>query len=159
VTLFIVMVILMMAQVFWRYYLELPLSWSEEIARYIFIVVTYIGASIAVHEKLHIEINLTDYFTNKYVKNNKKLMLINTSINIAKNIVIFSVSLFFSYYSFNYAIEDYSFEQVSTSVGLPLFIVSGSIFINLVIMAFFAFSQVFINFIEFNKLPLEEHQN
>ena len=37
--------ILTLAQVFWRYILELPLQWSEEIARYCFVWVTFLGAA------------------------------------------------------------------------------------------------------------------
>jgi TRAP-type C4-dicarboxylate transport system permease small subunit len=37
--------ILTLAQVFWRYVLELPLQWSEEIARYCFVWVTFLGAA------------------------------------------------------------------------------------------------------------------
>ena len=37
--------ILTLAQVFWRYILVQPLQWSEEIARYCFVWVTFIGAA------------------------------------------------------------------------------------------------------------------
>lgn len=155
VVLFMTMVGIMMAQVFWRYFLELPLSWSEEIARYLFIVVTYIGAAIAVHEKLHIEINLADYFIDKYVNDGMLAKKINIYIDIVGSSVIFLVTIFFSYFSFNYAMEDYRFEQVSTSVGLPLFIVSGTISISLIIMALFSLSQVLICSLQIKKTPIE----
>jgi TRAP-type C4-dicarboxylate transport system permease small subunit len=38
-------VILTLAQVFWRYVLELPLQWSEEVARYAFVWMTFLGAA------------------------------------------------------------------------------------------------------------------
>ena len=37
--------ILTLAQVFWRYVLEQPLQWSEEVARYCFVWVTFLGAA------------------------------------------------------------------------------------------------------------------
>ena len=40
-----VIAILTLAQVFWRYVLELPLQWSEEVARYCFVWVTFVGAA------------------------------------------------------------------------------------------------------------------
>jgi TRAP-type C4-dicarboxylate transport system permease small subunit len=135
----------MMAQVFWRYFLELPLTWSEEIARYLFIIVTYIGASIAVYEKSHIEINITDSIINHFNKENKSVVKINLYIDIIRNIFIFLISLFFSYYCYFYAVEDYTFEQVSTSVGLPLYLVSGSIFLCMVIIVFYSLSHVIIS--------------
>jgi TRAP-type C4-dicarboxylate transport system permease small subunit len=44
-TLMAVITILTLAQVIWRYGLELPLQWSEEIARYCFVWVTFLGAA------------------------------------------------------------------------------------------------------------------
>lgn len=43
-------------QVASRFVLELPLAWSEEISRFIFIWFCWVGASYAVHEYLHIRI-------------------------------------------------------------------------------------------------------
>jgi TRAP-type transport system small permease protein len=40
-----IITILTLAQVFWRYVLELPLQWTEEIARYCFVWVTFLGAA------------------------------------------------------------------------------------------------------------------
>ena len=60
VLMFIVLLALMLIQVIYRYFLELPLPWTEEIARYVFVIVTYLGASIAVSENSHIEINVRD---------------------------------------------------------------------------------------------------
>lgn len=139
------MLLIMMAQVFWRYFLELPLTWSEEIARYLFIIVTYIGASIAVYEKSHIEINITDSIINHFNKENKSVVRINLIIDILRNIFILLISSFFSYYCYFYAMEDYTFEQVSTSVGLPLYLVSGSIFLCMLIIVFYSFSHVVIS--------------
>jgi TRAP-type C4-dicarboxylate transport system permease small subunit len=38
--------LLTLAQVFWRYVLEQPLQWSEELARYGFVWVTFLGAAV-----------------------------------------------------------------------------------------------------------------
>jgi TRAP-type C4-dicarboxylate transport system permease small subunit len=44
-TLMAVITVLTLAQVFWRYGLNMPLQWSEEIARYCFVWVTFLGAA------------------------------------------------------------------------------------------------------------------
>src|SRR5512133_2491901 len=67
VLMFIVLLALMLIQVIYRYFLELPLPWTEEIARYVFVIVTYLGASIAVSENSHIEINVRDLLLGKIV--------------------------------------------------------------------------------------------
>src|SRR6266446_22865 len=44
-TLMAVITILTLAQVIWRYGLNMPLQWSEEIARYCFVWVTFLGVA------------------------------------------------------------------------------------------------------------------
>jgi TRAP-type transport system small permease protein len=41
-----IITLLTLAQVFWRYVLEQPLQWSEELARYGFVWVTFLGAAV-----------------------------------------------------------------------------------------------------------------
>jgi len=57
---FSIMVVVVFAQVVFRYSLEQPLSWSEEVARYMFIWATFLGASVAFYENTHINVT---YFT------------------------------------------------------------------------------------------------
>ena len=53
-----VMGIVLILQVFSRYVLGKPLTWSEELARYIFIWIAFIGASYGVKNHLHIEMEV-----------------------------------------------------------------------------------------------------
>lgn len=59
--LMIVLIALVAAQVFMRYVMSSPLIWSEELARMVFIYLTYLGAGLAFqrHENLRLNI-LTD---------------------------------------------------------------------------------------------------
>ena len=50
----ITMVIVVAAQVFWRYALSNSLSWSEELARYLFIWLTFLGAEVTLRRKGHV---------------------------------------------------------------------------------------------------------
>ena len=62
--LFIVFVIFL--EVFRRFVIEFSSLWGEETARYAFIYMAWIGASIAVKERLHIRIGLVvDRFSDK----------------------------------------------------------------------------------------------
>ena len=54
---FSLMTLLIFAQVVCRYVLHDPLSWSEELARYIFIWLTFCGASVAFYENTHISVS------------------------------------------------------------------------------------------------------
>ena len=53
VSLTVVMVLAVFLQVIFRYVVNLPLSWTEELARYIFVWASMIGASMGVKKKTH----------------------------------------------------------------------------------------------------------
>jgi TRAP-type C4-dicarboxylate transport system permease small subunit len=63
VILMVIMFITVCLQVFFRYVLEEPLSWSEELARYAFVWVSFLGAAMALGKRLHFGV---DYFVNKF---------------------------------------------------------------------------------------------
>lgn len=52
------MLICLFLQVFFRYVLNSPLIWTEELARYLYIWVTFITAGYCVHEHLHVEMTI-----------------------------------------------------------------------------------------------------
>lgn len=45
-------------QVFWRYALNAPLSWPEEVSRLLLIWLTYIGALVAPQSRLHVSVDV-----------------------------------------------------------------------------------------------------
>lgn len=53
-------IVAMFGQVLFRYILGSPFTWSEEISRYMFIWLTYLGAYAAIERKGHIAV---DFFT------------------------------------------------------------------------------------------------
>jgi TRAP-type C4-dicarboxylate transport system permease small subunit len=61
--LIVIMFITVCLQVFFRYVLQEPLSWSEELARYAFVWVSFLGAAMSLGKRLHFGV---DYFVNKF---------------------------------------------------------------------------------------------
>ena len=57
VTCLALMSVIIVAQVFFRYVLKNSISWSEEIARYLFIWLIYIGISYGVKMDRHISVD------------------------------------------------------------------------------------------------------
>ena len=53
-----VMGVVLTLQIFMRYVLNMPLIWSEELARYIFVWATFVGAGYGVRNKIHISMEL-----------------------------------------------------------------------------------------------------
>ncbi|WP_051965400.1 TRAP transporter small permease [Thermanaerosceptrum fracticalcis] len=60
--LMVAIVVVIFAQVVYRYVLSSPLSWSEELGRYLFVWISFLGASIAFKKGAHLGI---DVFTSK----------------------------------------------------------------------------------------------
>ncbi|MBO8137321.1 MAG: TRAP transporter small permease [Desulfotomaculum sp.] len=61
-------VILIALQVFMRYVMDASLSWTEELARFLFIWMAYIGISYGVKEKRHIRVDAALLFMPKKVQ-------------------------------------------------------------------------------------------
>ncbi|MDB2142127.1 TRAP transporter small permease [Enterocloster clostridioformis] len=47
-------------QMLFRFVFNLPLAWTEELSRYVFIILTYCGASTAVLDNAHVRVELID---------------------------------------------------------------------------------------------------
>ena len=58
VIILIAAVVIVAMQVVTRYVFKIPLPWSEEIARYLFLWLTWVGASYATKERKHVSIDL-----------------------------------------------------------------------------------------------------
>jgi TRAP-type C4-dicarboxylate transport system permease small subunit len=46
------------AAVWWRYVLNAPLSWTEQVSRIFFVWVTFVGAAVLFRERLHVAIDM-----------------------------------------------------------------------------------------------------
>lgn len=51
-------VVITLAAVWWRYVLNAPLAWPEQISRIFFVWVTFLGAAVLYRQKLHITIDM-----------------------------------------------------------------------------------------------------
>jgi TRAP-type C4-dicarboxylate transport system permease small subunit len=61
VALMAVMVTTLGIQVFWRFVLQDPPSWTEELARYAFVWITFLGAAVAYRHRAHIVVDTVLY--------------------------------------------------------------------------------------------------
>jgi TRAP-type C4-dicarboxylate transport system permease small subunit len=68
--------LIMFLQVLFRYVFNNSLTWSEELAKFIFIWITFLGAALCFRERIHLKV---DFLTNRLSDKNKILMeMINT---------------------------------------------------------------------------------
>jgi len=55
-----VMLVVVSAQVWYRFVLNDPLTWSEEVARYLFVWISFLGSAVGVRMNVHLGIDLID---------------------------------------------------------------------------------------------------
>lgn len=122
------MTILIFSQVVCRYLLHSPLSWSEELARYLFIWLTFCGASVAFYEDTHIKVS---YFVEK-VPNER----LRAGIFTLADVLCLWLLWIFVKDGFVVASRVLSLGQVSSSMGfLPVGIVYLAVPIGSLFMA------------------------
>ena len=79
-------IVIMFVQVLFRYVFNQSLSWSEELARFIFVWLTFLGAAICVKERIHIGVEfLTERLTGK---RKKYFELFQTALMTIFNVIL-----------------------------------------------------------------------
>ncbi|WP_422446721.1 TRAP transporter small permease [Thermoanaerobacterium sp. DL9XJH110] len=120
-------------QVIFRYVLKQPLPWSEELARFLFVWVVFLGSAVAVKEKAHVGL---EYFVDKLGMSQKKLVYgIAYILCIGMSIVIFING---------WNIVKSTFSQLSPAMQIPMAYVYFAIPLGFLISAF-NFLYLFIN--------------
>ena len=99
--------------------LGLPLSWTEEIGRYMFIWLIYIGCASAIRKRKHISVELLDLF----LKERGKFVL-----NIISNVVFLIFAVILTYYSFS-VVQRVS-TQLSPAIRMPMSIPYSSVLVG-----------------------------
>lgn len=107
--LMLAMVVIIFAQVVARYALSNSLSWSEEIGRYIFVWMTFIGSAIAVRNKLHVAL---DMFVVRLPRSLQKLCLMISYVSM----MIFTGVVIYGGYKFVLKGSN----QISAALQLPM---------------------------------------
>ena len=82
---FSVMGVVLLAQVFFRYVLNAPLIWSEELARYLLVWVTFLGIPYGIRHRAHIEM---EYFFKKFPHPLQRILPIVTQSFLAICLVL-----------------------------------------------------------------------
>lgn len=131
ILMFLVLLALMLIQVVYRYFLELPLPWTEEIARYVFVIVTYLGASIAVAENSHIEINVRDLLLDKLFGREQPREYANRVLTLVAEAVTLTIAGIITYEFVFMVVDDFVFDQVSIALGFPMYFVTGFVLVCL----------------------------
>lgn len=122
--------VLVVAQVFMRYVLGSPMTWSEEIARYALVWFVYTSASYAVRYQRHVKFNVLVKLLGKRVPIAERVV----------QIVVFVLWLTFLLFMLVLAIQmvmaQYRTGQVSAAAQLPMYLVYIGLPLGLALMSF-----------------------
>lgn len=117
VILLIVMIVIMGIQVFSRYILQMSLSWSEEITRYVFVWSAFMSVSLCTKKCISIKI---DQCIKMFPKRGEALFKL---INIVISLMFF---LYLIPYAFYYLQTTTVSGQVSPACGIPMYYVQSA---------------------------------
>jgi TRAP-type C4-dicarboxylate transport system permease small subunit len=121
------MTVLIAVQVFMRYVLNNSLSWSEELARYIFIWLIYLGISYGATIMRHIRIEAA---LSLYPKR------IRPYIVILGDVLFFLFAVYVSYVSYGNVVRIRIMGQDSPGLGLPMWCVYAAPMVGFALTAF-----------------------
>ncbi|MGD9808763.1 MAG: TRAP transporter small permease [Deferribacterales bacterium] len=105
------MSIIIGVQIFMRYVVQESLTWSEELARYLFIWVSYIGVSYAVKRHAHIRVEAAVMFMPPKVKK---------YVYIFSNVIFLVFALMVVKEGFILSMKIFNFGQSSPAMGIPM---------------------------------------
>ncbi len=121
IAMFATMVGLCIMQVIYRYVLKLPLSFSEELARFLFIWVTFLGTAMALKQGKHVKMELLIQTFPKVVQKVISVMVFVLSI-CTYGIMIYS----------GIEVMKRTMTQTSAALGIPM----GYIYMSVPLCAF-----------------------
>lgn len=120
------MAVIMGVQVFCRYVLQMSLSWSEELTRYLFIWSGFLSVSYC--SKYCISIKIEQFAAKLSRRPRAILKIINHTIELA----------FFIYmipFAFSFFMSSFYNHQVSPAMGLPMYYVQAAPLVSFVLVA------------------------
>ncbi len=112
----VAMALIVCAQVFYRYALNNSLFWSEEVARYLLVWLTFLGASSAYHRGVHPRIDTFAAMLPEKVRRAVRIGIHFVSLILFIMMVVFGIQ-------FSYFIR----LQISPALSLPKWIVTSVI--------------------------------
>lgn len=141
---FAIMVLVTFMQIIYRFVLLQPIPWAEELARYLFVWITFLGAAVAVKSKGHVGVELV---IDKLPKRTKKIVLTIAFIICA----IFCIVIFFN----GIIMVQRTMNQRSAAMSMPMSIAYAAIPVGFIVMAI-NFLQIILQTISDEKEIVDE---
>lgn len=139
-------VVLIFLQVIMRYVFRNSLSWSEELARYVFLWQIWLGASYAVKEHRHLKIEAFINLLPKALRKYLELIML---------LVWFAFSMFLAYKGSELTLMLIKRGQVSPAMRIPMAYAYASVPVGCILMALRLIGEI-IEFVKSQIKLLEE---
>ncbi len=134
VALFLVMSVVAFIQVIWRYFLEWPLSWSEELVRYLFVWITFLGAGVATAEGMHIEIDVLSTILAKKPPDRRER--IDRTFRIISTFLLLIFLGYYAYLAGDFLWKIHHLKQTSTAMEVNMLWPMSAILVGGLLMLF-----------------------
>lgn len=137
VVLFTTMVVVLFTQVVMRAVFNNSLAWSEELTRYCFIYLVFIGISYAVKKRRHL--NLTIFIN---ILNNKG----KKTLNLFSDLLFLLFAVFILSYGVGLTIDTFKFEQITPSLGIPMGVIYAGVPIGMALTIIRLIQNIYFEF-------------
>lgn len=145
-TLFWLLAITVFAQFFTRYVLNDSLAWTEEIARYGLMWITFVGAAVAMRKRTHIAVEVLHNFLPEILVRPLRALIDLITVSFLGLLAWFSVDI----------LEHMAIQRM-TIIDLSMSVVYGGISVGVFIMLLRAVQVAWINMRRGWRLPAGSH--
>ncbi|MEG1067109.1 MAG: TRAP transporter small permease [Anaerovoracaceae bacterium] len=149
---FSVMLALLIIQVICRYCFNWPLAWAEEMVRYTYIAVSFVGATVALRESTHISIDILPNLLNITIKNEHKRALVQDRIDVfalAVGVVFWAV---ISFWMFQYNVDIAERGHITTCNEWPMWLMCLPVTISCIMMGVHSILNAIEKIIDIKKI-------
>lgn len=136
------MIAMLLIQVTCRYYFYIPVPWAEELARFIWVGIIFVGGSYVTFTDDHIEINIIDTILGKFHNESKKRK-ISQIIFVVKYFFTLLLVGIFIYNLYPMMLKVCDIGQISSSAHLPMWTIYLVILLGLIGMALHCIIKIF----------------
>ena len=152
---FSIMLALLVIQVICRYCFDWPLAWAEELVRYTYIGVSFLGAAVAVRENSHICIDILPNVIRAAIKNEITAAKVQAFIDIFACIVGLVFWTILTVWMVTYNIDIEVKKQITTSNEWPMWVMCLPVSISCIMMGIHSFLNGIEKVIEIKRLGKE----
>ena len=132
----LLMVGVVFLQTFCRFVIFQSLSWSEELSRYLFVIIIVLGMNLAISKHLFVKIEIID----NYLKGKAKMVM-----DLLRQLIMMFTNMIFVYSAYKLIIV--GGYQTSPAMGMPMSILYALIFVGYILNVVAGFFDLYDSYV------------